>query len=90
MLSNTCGVYGATAMLYQDVLKNFSEMMESDIVILPSNVHEILLLPYTMVHDMNEVKETVEHVNRVEVPLTDVLSDHVYLYDRERNTISII
>lgn len=90
VLSNTCGVYGATAMLYQDVLKNFSEMMESDIVILPSSVHEILLLPYTIVHDMNEVKETVEHVNRVEVPLTDVLSDHVYLYDRERNTISII
>ena len=51
---------------------------------------KFLLLPYTMVHDMNEVKETVEHVNRVEVPLTDVLSDHVYLYDRERNTISII
>lgn len=90
VLSNTCGVYGAAAMLYQDMLKNFSEMMESDIVILPSSVHEVLLLPYIMVHDMDEVKGTVEHVNRVEVPVMDVLSDHVYLYDRERNTVSII
>ncbi len=39
-----------------------------------------LLLPYIMVYDMDEVKGTVKHVNRVEVPVMDVLSDHVYLY----------
>ena len=90
VLSNTCGVYGATTMLYQDMLKDFSEMMESDLVILPSSVHEMLLLPYPIVHDMNEVKKTIAHINRTEVPVMDVLSDNVYLYDRKKNTISIL
>lgn len=77
VLSNTCGVYGAMAMLYPDILKNFSEMAGSDIVILPSSVHEVLLLPNIMVHDMDGIKKMVEHVNRTEVPVTDILSDHV-------------
>ena len=38
VLSNTCGIYGATTMLYQNMLKDFSEMMESDLVIFLQSV----------------------------------------------------
>ena len=38
VLSNTCGIYGATTMLYQNMLKDFSEMTESDLVIFLQSV----------------------------------------------------
>lgn len=87
---NTCGVNGAGAVLYPDMLKNFSFMVESDVVLLPFSVHEFVLLPYSNKLDIKSLKKMVEHINRVDVPKTDILSDNVYLYDRENDKISIM
>lgn len=90
ILSNQSGIYGAAAVLYEDVLKNFAFMEECDVVLLPSSIHEFLLLPYKDKLDMKKLKDMVEHINLVDVPKTDILSDNVYLYDREKDEISIL
>ena len=36
------------------------------------------------------MKAMVEHINRTEVSKTDVLSDNVYLYSREKNLMTMI
>jgi len=90
ILSNQSGIYGAAAVLYEDVLKNFAFMEECDVVLLPSSIHEFLLLPYKDKLDMKKLKDMVEHINRADVPKTDILSDNVYLYDREKDKISIL
>lgn len=93
ILSNQSGIYGAAAVLYEDVLKNFAFMEECDVVLLPSSIHEFLLLPYKNItgpFDIDKTREMVEHINRVDVPKTDILSDNVYLYDREKDKISIL
>lgn len=93
ILSNQSGTYGAAAVLYEDVLKNFAFMEECDVVLLPSSIHEFLLLPYKNItgpFDIDKTREMVEHINRVDVPKTDILSDNVYLYDREKDKISIL
>ena len=93
ILSNQSGIYGAAAVLYENVLKDFAFMEECDLVLLPSSIHEFLLLPYKNItgpFDIDKTREMVEHINRVDVPKTDILSDNVYLYDREKDKISIL
>ena len=90
ILSNQSGIYGAAAVLYEDVLKNFAFMEECDVVLLPSSIHEFLLLPYKDKLDMKKLKDMVEHINRADVPKTDILSDNIYLYSREKNLMTMI
>ena len=45
VLTNTSGIHGASCLLYPQVLKNFAEGVERDLIILPSSIHEVLLLP---------------------------------------------
>ncbi len=82
VLTNSSGICGACALLYPDQLKNFADMLESDLVILPSSIHEVLLVPYDDHISFDELAHMVSHINRAEVPVEDRLSDQVYLYSR--------
>lgn len=90
VLSNTCGINGAAVVLYEDILKDFADRIKEDVIILPSSIHEVLLVPNSKVHDIEEMKAMVEHINRTEVPRTAVLSDNVYLYSKEKNLMTMI
>ena len=68
----------------QDILKDFAELIKEDVIILPFSIHEVLLIPNSKIHDIEEMKAMVEHINRTEVSKTDVLSDNVYLYSRQK------
>lgn len=81
ILSNSCGINGAGALLYKNVLEEFAERNCCDIIILPSSLHEVLLLPSKDDLDFQELHKLVSHVNLTEVPDEDRLSDHVYRYD---------
>lgn len=81
ILSNHCGINGAGALLYDNVLEEFAEMKHCDVLVLPSSLHEVLLLPAEGDMDCQELQKLVEYVNLTEVPDEDRLSDHVYRYD---------
>ena len=89
VLSNHMNRNGAIAMLYEGILKDFAAVLEHDLIILPSSVHEVLLVPYEEDLCMEELKEMVRHVNRTEVAKEEVLSDNVYIYRRKTDKISI-
>lgn len=44
VLTNQTGLYGAACMIYQDILKDFAARLEKDLIVLPSSVHEVLLM----------------------------------------------
>lgn len=90
VLSNSSGINGAGAMLYPGELKNFANLMDRDLVILPSSIHEVLLLPYDTTVDYTELHNLVVFVNENEVPPEDVLSDHIYFYSRVADEVIII
>lgn len=90
VLTNSCGINGAVCMLYPQVLKNFAEGMEHDILILPSSIHEVLLLP-----DENDVPyenliNLVTSINQSEVPSHERLSNQVYRFSRSTNTLQAV
>ncbi|GLC80989.1 DUF5688 family protein [Lacrimispora brassicae] len=60
-----------------------------DLIILPSSVHEVLLLPIDNDIDFREFQELVKYVNQAEVAVEDRLSDNVYLYNRSIKKLRI-
>ena len=61
-----------------------------DLYILPSSIHEvILLLDDEYVQSSEELREMVRETNRMVVDQEEVLSDHIYHYDREKDEIRI-
>lgn len=89
VLSNSTGQNGAACILYEDALKNFSEEMKMDIIILPSSTHEVLLMPFTGKIEPDELHEMVCNIN-LTIPVEEVLSDKVYIYKRETDKIQLL
>jgi len=90
VLSNKKQINGAGCLLYEDCLKKFAEEQNADVLILPSSVHEVILLLDKGDMDYAELQEMVSQINRNEVPEEDVLSDEVYKYSRRDCGISLI
>lgn len=80
ILTNDKQMYGASHILKSEVLEEFASEHRSDIWVLPSSIHETILLPSRDIADMDNLTEIVQSVNRDVVDPNEVLSDHAYLY----------
>lgn len=89
VLTNDIGMNGASFMLYEDILETFAREQESSFYILPSSIHEVLLLPEKESIDVDFLAQTVCDVNRLAVAKIEYLSDSVYRYDFATKRISI-
>ena len=90
VMSNKARVNGAISIRYKGILKAFSSKLNSDIVILPSSVHEVILLPLLEHEGFKEFKDMVYEVNRYQLSKEEFLSDNVYLYRRDTDSIEIV
>ncbi len=89
VLSNQKGINGASCLLYEGVLKKFAEEHRCDLYILPSSIHEVILIPYDKSMNKNSLEEMVKDINRTQVAGDEVLSDKVYYYSRKINRITM-
>ncbi len=89
ILSNTQHFYGASALLYPDALKRLAGEGRG-FFILPSSVHEVLLLADTGRESRYELYRMVNEVNEKNVPREEFLSDSVYYFDRKTGRIRIL
>ena len=88
VLTNKTGINGAVTMLYTDILKEISVRLNTEnLYMLPSSVHEWMILPEC--DDVAYLKEMVTEANRTAVAEIDLLSDHVYRYDRNTDMVEI-
>lgn len=88
VLTNTEKFYGAAAIIYgKDKIRDLAEKEGSDIVIIPSSVHECLLLPYDKSMPFELLNAMVNEVNASEVKEEEILSDHIYMYHRQTDRI---
>lgn len=89
VLTNDHGINGATCILYDNVIRNFAKVQDCNIFILPSSVHEVMLVPENTETEPEFLEELVMEANKSAVGLIDLLSDHIYYYDKEREQIYI-
>lgn len=90
LLSNDQDYYGAAYLSCPDVLKEVSEKMGGDFLIIPSSVHELIIIKDMADTDIGALIETVRVVNRTELTEADFLSDNIYRYDSQKQTLSMI
>ena len=66
--------------------------MDKDFYILPSSIHEVLLLPadYKDSEKTEEMRDMVCEVNDTQLKLEERLSYNVYYYERSINQITIL
>ena len=87
VLTNQQKLYGAACMLYPGVLKAFSEENGQDFYVLPSSVHEVILIPAEPGTNEALLREIVTEINRTQVAKDEVLADSIYYYSRNRDQI---
>lgn len=89
VLSNQQGCYGAAGILRRDLLKEFSERVQSSFYILPSSLHETILMVEKADVRGGELRELVMSINEAEVAREEWLSENVYYYDKEKADVRI-
>ena len=87
VLSNKNKIFGAAAILYSDVLKSFAENLGTDLYIIPSSVHEVILVPKREGMPWEPLQQMVREVNATQVEDVEILSDNLYYYSREENKV---
>ncbi len=89
VLSNSSGISGAGCLLYEGILKDFASCSGSDLIILPSSIHEVLIIPHSQDISLDELAETVLTINQEEVLEEDRLSNHIYFYSKSNGKLTI-
>ncbi len=91
ILGNSKSIYGAAVLLYDRLLEELANRLQSDFLVLPSSVHEVLVLPYQREKkwDLEVWKRTVLTANQEYMLPEERLSEHVYVYSREKGKLEI-
>ena len=74
-------VHGAGVLAYQDFMDKAAEKAGGDFFILPSSIHEILIVPDNGKMNLKDLEAMVKEVNATQVSPADKLTDSVYHYD---------
>lgn len=83
LLSNALGVNGAAVMLYPGIIQGIAEEFGSDLYILPSSIHEVIVVPDRDVGTRDELSGMVKNINDSHVCREEILSDTAYFYSYE-------
>ena len=74
---------GAAVMRYPDFREKVRGMIRGDFYILPSSIHEVILVPESFGMEPERMQEMVKEINQTGVAPEEVLSDSVYYFDGE-------
>lgn len=72
---------GAAVMRYPDFREKVRGMIRGDFYILPSSIHEVILVPESFGLEPERMQEMVKEINQTGVAPEEVLSDSVYYFD---------
>lgn len=88
-LTNKKFFWGASGILDKRIIQSFAKETGHSLYIIPSSIHEALLLPDLGQINKEELDQMVREVNATQVEEYDRLSDHVYYYDMATDEIYI-
>lgn len=89
ILSNKHKSYGSAAMLYSGCLEGIGMYLKTNYYILPSSIHEVVVISEEDSPGRERLRSMVENVNETQMEEEDVLSNHIYYYDREQKKLQI-
>ncbi len=90
VLTNTEKCNGAACVLYEQLLENFAKQVNDNLFILPSSVHEMIMIPASYAGKASRLREMVEEINATQVEEEEVLSDSIYFFNRLTKKLEMI
>ncbi len=81
VLTNQYHRAGAVCIYFSEILEKFADEKDSDLIIIPSSIHEVLILPDSG-HSPDDINDIIREVNETLVKPEDRLSNHCYYYRR--------
>jgi hypothetical protein len=81
VLTNNHHYLGAVCMTFPGVLEQLARELDSDLILIPSSIHEIIIIPESGNPPQN-LDDIIVSVNQEAVHIQERLSDHSYHYDR--------
>lgn len=81
----SCGgrEFGASAIVNPRILKKCFQRLGENYYVLPSSIHEVILVPESLASDRKELDALIQEVNTLCVSREDYLSSHAYFYSSE-------
>lgn len=87
ILSNRIRSYGAAAILYENRLEGIGDYLKENYYVLPSSVHEMIIVPESEAPGKEELSRLVMEINESQVDEEEVLSNQAYYYDRRKKKL---
>lgn len=88
VFSNKNKVHGAIAMCDTEMLSRIAERYNTDLAILPSSIHECIVMPVDVTTNFSKLNTMVSEVNETQVEPEEQLSDHAYRFNRETRELT--
>lgn len=89
ILTNHYRSFGAAAVLYSGCLKKIGEFLGEDYYVLPSSVHEVLIIRKSASPGKAALAAMVTEINETQVEKEEVLSGRAYYYDSVHHKLSL-
>ena len=82
-------IHGAGVLAYQNFMDQAAERAGGSFFILPSSIHEVLIIPDNGKFDTASLEQMVREVNATTVDISEQLTDSVYHYDAEAKVFEL-
>lgn len=98
VLTNNTKILGASVLAYSNgqILEDCRQAIErrtgrevSSLVVIPSSIHEVIIMPADDVEDVLGLKEMILDVNRTQVQPHEILSNNVFGYSKKDGFIQL-
>ena len=88
VVSNENKVYGAINMIYPECLEKVSKMLEDDLYIMPSSIHETIMIGKKTAGYVLDLQDMVHEINVSTVRPSERLSNQLYCYNRDTKELA--
>lgn len=88
VLTNKNLWFGASMVLNKKMMEEISSKMDDDILMIPSSIHEWILLPFSSI-ETEGIDRMISFGNKTTVKEKEILSNHKYVYKRDIKKIKI-
>lgn len=90
ILSNENRVHGAACILYPGLLGQMADREGRNLYIIPSSIHEVIVLPDSGKENAQRLREMIVEVNTTQVEPEEILSNNLYYFDRLSGQVKIV
>lgn len=90
IVTNNGRSYGACEVFRKEVQEKLRDILKGNFYIIPSSVHEMIIIPEQYGVPKEELKRMVKEINITSVTTEEVLSDNIYFYDFSKEKISLV